>query len=235
VKLYHEILDDPKVGRLGDRLAWRMVQCFLLAGEANARGQLPPIEDMAWRFRMQAETLESDLIELQKVGIVGHSDGRWFVVNFEERQAPMSGAERMQRKRAAERHEEYRKHGPGHLALDHEAPPTDTDQLPIGDAAVTNRHTDIDTDIDTEADTEADQQQSAAAVVTVLLKLGYKGEPVPRVARWAVQGFAAGHINNPVGWARRAIDDDYPEPDWYLPTAEEQRSRIHEQLEGRLG
>lgn len=80
-----------------------------------------------------------------------------------------------------------------------------------------------------------EQQQSAAAVVTVLLKLGYKGEPVPRVARWAVQGFAAGHINNPVGWARRAIDDDYPEPDWYQPTAEEQRARIHEQLERRMG
>ena len=35
IKLYHEILDDPKMGRMPDRLWRRTIELFLLAGELD--------------------------------------------------------------------------------------------------------------------------------------------------------------------------------------------------------
>jgi len=35
IKLYHEILDDPKMCKLSDRLYRRVMELFLLAGETN--------------------------------------------------------------------------------------------------------------------------------------------------------------------------------------------------------
>lgn len=111
LKLYHEMLDDPKIGRLGDRLCWRMIQCFLAAGELDEEGWLQSTEDLAWRLRMSAEELESDLIELQRVGVVQLREGRWYVVNFAERQGPVSGAERMRRLRDRKQAEEAKEAG----------------------------------------------------------------------------------------------------------------------------
>lgn len=48
IKLYHEILHDPKMGRLPDNLWRRCIELFLLAGELGAevdeddKGHLPP-------------------------------------------------------------------------------------------------------------------------------------------------------------------------------------------------
>jgi hypothetical protein len=64
IKLYTEILHDPKVNLMGEHLCWRMVQLFLLAGDKNQDGILPPLADMAWILRVDAEQLETDLIEL---------------------------------------------------------------------------------------------------------------------------------------------------------------------------
>jgi len=101
IKLYLEMLDDPKMGRMNDRLYRRTVETLLFAGEMGDGGFLPTLEDMSWRLRTTPEQLETDLIELSLVGILSFNDvrGRWFVNNFAERQKPSSAAERMRRYR----------------------------------------------------------------------------------------------------------------------------------------
>ena len=39
IKLYHEILEDPKMGRLSDRQFRRVIELFLLAGDCEMDGQ----------------------------------------------------------------------------------------------------------------------------------------------------------------------------------------------------
>ena len=53
IKLYVEMLDDPKVGLLPDAVKWRWVSSLLLAGELNEDGYLPDINDAAWRLHHQ--------------------------------------------------------------------------------------------------------------------------------------------------------------------------------------
>lgn len=134
IKLYHEILDDPKMGRLSDRLFRRTIEFFLLAGEVDRDGELPPLPDIAWRLRTDDEQLETEMIELQRIGILSYSEGEWVVTKFADRQSAVSGAERVARYRQRKRQDEY----------------YETDPLPISNDDVTDRYTDTDTDTDTE-------------------------------------------------------------------------------------
>lgn len=86
IKLYHEIVDDPKMGQLPDHLWRRCIELFLIAGEYNQSGQLPNLNDTAWRLRTNAEMLEAELNDLARWGITNMVDGHWSVTKFEERQ-----------------------------------------------------------------------------------------------------------------------------------------------------
>lgn len=116
IKLYHEIIDDPKMMKMSEVLFSRCIKLFLLAGDHGQDGDLPPLEDAAWRLRIPEEELESDLIELQRVGITAHQDGVWSIAKWEERQGPMTSTERVRRHRARkqrQRHiQEYKERGP---------------------------------------------------------------------------------------------------------------------------
>lgn len=137
IKLYHEILDDPKMGRLTDRLFRRCMELFLLAGEQDQDGQLPLLPDMAWRLRLTEEELESDLFELQRINVVCPSGASWFVVHFAQRQSKVDGAERTRQWRERTKKQEYYK--------------GETSKKRSSDDTVTIRHTDTDTDIDKES------------------------------------------------------------------------------------
>lgn len=92
IKLYTEILDDPKVGRLTDGQKWRFVSLCLLAGECDQNGALvngeePMTEDdIAWRLRVPYDELCSDLQALARVGVVTRDGEAWVVRRFAERQ-----------------------------------------------------------------------------------------------------------------------------------------------------
>jgi hypothetical protein len=135
LKLYYEMLDDPKVARLSDSSYRRFIECLLLAGETDAGGLLPPLEDMSWRLRVSELALDQDMSRLAMAGLVTlvehDGDNRWFVVKFSERQAAISGAERVNRFRQEKRKAEY--HG--------------NERVTEG---VTIRYTDTDTDTDTD-------------------------------------------------------------------------------------
>jgi DnaD/phage-associated family protein len=163
IKLYHEMLDDPKMGQLSDRLYRRTVECFLMAGDANKAGLLPSVNDMAWRLRCNPEHLESELIELSRLGILSQIDGGWIVTKFVERQATMSKAEYMRRLRDDEQ-----------KAVHYQSVTT---PLPIVTDSVTNSHADKDKDKDKETDTD-----DAAAVFNAYAQLCGAGAVNKKIA-----------------------------------------------------
>jgi len=136
IKLYHEILDDPKMGRLPDHLWRRCIELFLIAGDTHRDGVLPPVGDMAWRLRSTDAEVTETLEALAQVGIVECSGSDWVVTNFSKRQSRDSDVERSQRYRNAQRRASRSGNGKRH-------------------EAVTSR--DVDTDIDKEKDVDVVQ------------------------------------------------------------------------------
>ena len=108
LKLYHEILHDPKMGQLSDRLWRRCIEMFLLAGDTDNEGHLPPVTDMAWALRTNAAELAGELVELAGLGILSENGDRWHVTKWTERQSASSSTERVQRFRKREQREKVR-------------------------------------------------------------------------------------------------------------------------------
>lgn len=142
IKLYQEILYDPKMGLMSDRLYRRTIELFLLAGEMDEEGYLPTVEEIAWKLRLEAEQLETEMIELQKVGILSMDGGRWYVTKFAERQAANPPAERMRQFRDREKKREY------YEPVTH---------------GVTIRNTDKETEEESDIDAETEEKQKEAA------------------------------------------------------------------------
>lgn len=149
IKLYHEILDDPKMGMLPDRLYRRTIELFLMAGELNEDGRLPDVKSIAWRLRVNENDMLEELQALQAVSIVTLQDDCWVVTKFCERQSPVSDAERMKLLRDRKQKDEYYCHE------------SVTNLSQNVTETVTNRNADIDTDIDTESDIESDTESDA--------------------------------------------------------------------------
>lgn len=87
IKLYHEILHDPKMTEMSDSLWRRTIELFLLAGETDKDGLLPPIEEIAWFLRGHTEAIKYELGELARIGILTETPDGWKVTNFSTRQA----------------------------------------------------------------------------------------------------------------------------------------------------
>ncbi len=114
VKLYTEMLDDPKIGKLPDAMKWRFVQLVLLAGECDAEGCIAngdvalTIGEVAWRLRLDETQLAADIEHFKKIGLVSDDDNTLCVVNFTKRQGRpqedkrAAWRERQARKRAAD-------------------------------------------------------------------------------------------------------------------------------------
>ncbi len=137
IKLWLEILDDPKMGKMPDWLWRRTIELFLLAGENGNDGELPSVSDMAWRLRSEEPKLSETLRALERVGVVEPlPDGKWKVKNFAKRNEALSGAERMSLLREKKRKEEYQ-----------------------DDHGVTKRHTDTEAEIETETEAETEAEQ----------------------------------------------------------------------------
>ena len=97
IKLYHEILHDPKMGKLPDRTWRRCIELFLLAGETGKDGELPSFDDICWKLRVDSDTMQDDLDKLSRLGIVTNDAEAWTVTKFMERQDPDTPKERLQR------------------------------------------------------------------------------------------------------------------------------------------
>ena len=100
LKMYHEALYDPKLASLADNLWRRFWELCLMAGELDAGGFLPNVDDMAWTIRTDTDTLTSELGQLAARSMVepridDEGEERWFVRNFAKRQAASTTAKRM--------------------------------------------------------------------------------------------------------------------------------------------
>ena len=150
IKLYHEIIDDPKMMKMSEVLFARCIKLFLLAGDHGEDGELPTIEDAAWRLRVQEEELESDLIELQRLGIAAHQDGVWSIAKWDERQGPMTSTERTQRRRAKQKRDhkirQFEKEGPADVRFG--------GRSRAGSETKVQRSGPVDTDKDTDTEKE---------------------------------------------------------------------------------
>lgn len=153
IKLYHEIIDDPKMGQMPDSLWRRTIELFLLAGRNGNDGLLPALHDSAWALRSSDEQLEADLESLSKVGIT-HKDsaGRWHVSNFAKRQAPIDVNKRVS---------EYR-----NRAKKHEFNADETHGKHVGNESVTTSYTDTDTELDKDTETDKSKNRAPAARAT---------------------------------------------------------------------
>jgi len=109
IKLYHEILDDPKMATLPDRLWRRSVELFLIAGKlcSDKSGVLPDTRQLAWLLRMQTDELQADIDQLVSTGIVESIPNGWLIVNFNKRQSPATSAERVRQHRERKQKEQY--------------------------------------------------------------------------------------------------------------------------------
>ena len=106
IKLWLEIIDDPKMGRLPDWLWRRAIELFLLAGENGDDGLLQPVSDLAWRLRPATEDQVTESLQaLSKVGVVHETPDGWAVTNFGKRQEAISSTERVRQYRKRERNE----------------------------------------------------------------------------------------------------------------------------------
>ena len=84
IKLYCEILEDPKMGRMPEWLFARFVKLLLIAGRERKDGLLPPVEYMLWTLRpLEEEKMLESLRMLAEVGVTDQTDdGRWYIVHF---------------------------------------------------------------------------------------------------------------------------------------------------------
>lgn len=70
IKLYHEILSDPKMGRMSDKLFRRTIEFFLIAGKEDRGGMLPEVDDIAWSLHISKKEVQNALNELVRLNIV---------------------------------------------------------------------------------------------------------------------------------------------------------------------
>jgi len=106
MKLWFDILRDPKMGMLPDRLWRRVIELFLLAGQNGEDGVLPDIQTIAWQLNRSVSSIKTDLENIEKTGIVHYSEsGDWIVTNFKKRNEPVNPAKRTKDFRRRERYE----------------------------------------------------------------------------------------------------------------------------------
>ena len=182
IKAWHEILDDPKMGRLPNNLWRRFFECCLLAGEMGyedddeMNGRLPSVGDMTWRLRIDEETLLTELEELARKRMLEYRsenvlDGYWFVTHFNERQRKMTKAEYMRRLRST--------------------PPKVTDQLQPSYQSVTNGNTEREDERERDKERDKEVLAAPAAAYAEFLhfwNVYFSDKPQPRPDNKTLQG-----------------------------------------------
>ena len=86
IKLYHEILTDPKMGRMSDKLFRRTIELFLIAGIEDNDGILPEIQDISWTLRTTDKEIQKVIEELENLNIITNSDQGYVITHFQDRQ-----------------------------------------------------------------------------------------------------------------------------------------------------
>jgi hypothetical protein len=84
LRMYEEILDDPKVQRLSgdDFKAWVNLLCLT----SRYSGDLPPVEDIAFALRLDKKKVEATIARLLRAGLLVERNGCFRPHKWDERQ-----------------------------------------------------------------------------------------------------------------------------------------------------
>jgi hypothetical protein len=151
IRLYVEVLDDPKIGLLPGHLKWPWIQ-YLLATEKNG-GTLPLMLELSYMLRRPVEAIKDELEALVEAGLLDYErDGTLRPHNWGGRQyrsdKDVTAASRKQAERARKKVTGDNKEG-GHKPVTRDTKPP-----------VTGGGTEMSQPPDTESDTEAEQKQT---------------------------------------------------------------------------
>jgi hypothetical protein len=120
IKVWTDILDDPKIGRLSAADRWQFMALCVLAGECDAEGYLANgdaplfIDDIAWRLRERTDDMIASMERLSDAGLLCQDDdGSWFVTNFSKRQGRPQYEKRRQWRERKQRQREQSPEEPG--------------------------------------------------------------------------------------------------------------------------
>ena len=86
LRLYHDVLDDPKVQRLDPGVFRIWINLLCLASRSEPRGTLPEPGDIAFALRVDEATARAALDVLLERGLVEVTDGGLAIHNWDARQ-----------------------------------------------------------------------------------------------------------------------------------------------------
>jgi hypothetical protein len=112
LKLYTDILEDPKYFRLSDNSKLAMYEIYLVAKkieDGEITGNLPPVEDIAFYSRRPVEWWKQAFSELEKAEIVEIKGGTNKIRKYAERQNPVPDTERSKQYRKRKNHDNITK------------------------------------------------------------------------------------------------------------------------------
>lgn len=105
VKLYTEILDDPKMADLEPSEKWLFIELILLAGECDQEGLIPlTLSRIAWRLRIDIKELQAESESLENAGLIEKGETGILVIAFSKRQERPQSVKRQQWTDAQRRH-----------------------------------------------------------------------------------------------------------------------------------
>ena len=82
IKLYRQIIVNPKIATFTGHLWRRTFEFFVIAGNYKRHGELPPIEEIARVIHATEEDVDSVLKELEQLKITHQNDSQsWFISN----------------------------------------------------------------------------------------------------------------------------------------------------------
>jgi hypothetical protein len=83
-RFYDEVVDDPKVQTLGDKLGFFWMNCLCLASKND--GILPPLKDIAWKLRKPESQIAAMVASLHERGLLDREADSFTPHNWQLRQ-----------------------------------------------------------------------------------------------------------------------------------------------------
>ena len=112
LKLYTEIIEDPKYHRLSDQAKLGMIELMVLAKKYDKDGDLPCLDDICFHTRREKEWWIPVIEELQGITYLVVNGSCERIRKFAERQAPVDATERQRMYRDKLQKHEYSVNNP---------------------------------------------------------------------------------------------------------------------------
>lgn len=107
LKLYTEILEDPKYYHLSDAAKLGMYELMIVAKKTGMVGNLPSLDDIAFYTRRSVDWWTPVIQELKVINFLIGGEDCDVIRKFEERQRAADSSERQQNYRKSLQHKEY--------------------------------------------------------------------------------------------------------------------------------